>query len=240
MVAKAQTTNGNDRSGPGTGTRGERTRAAIVAAGRERFASLGYAGTKLADVAADAGVSEPTVAFHFGGKAGLLAAAIGDYYDELVAEIETALDVPGTPRERIGVFARFWLHAHERNHQLHGVFIGEGGWSTGDPDVVAALRENNRRVTRHFERLLEDLRAEGELKPEVSTRLTRDAFFGTAEHSFRGWLGAPDPPDLDQIADAVLEFVLPGAWPPAGGAVAGVGEPSLASIEQKLDRLLAR
>jgi AcrR family transcriptional regulator len=51
-----------------------RTYEAVLAAGRQRFLSDGYAATTIASVAADAGVSVETVYKSFGGKSGLVAA----------------------------------------------------------------------------------------------------------------------------------------------------------------------
>lgn len=56
--------------------RAARTRAAVLAAARERFLADGYAGTTMRSVAQAAGVSVPTVELAFGTKAALLKAAI--------------------------------------------------------------------------------------------------------------------------------------------------------------------
>lgn len=52
----------------------QRTYDAVLAAGRQRFLSDGYAATTIASVAADAGVSVETVYKVFGGKSGLVTA----------------------------------------------------------------------------------------------------------------------------------------------------------------------
>jgi AcrR family transcriptional regulator len=48
----------------------------VLAAARSRFAEHGYDGTKLRDVAADAGVDVALVSYHFGSKDGLFSAAM--------------------------------------------------------------------------------------------------------------------------------------------------------------------
>lgn len=52
------------------------TRTAILAAARQRFATLGYAGTSLRAVASDAGVDKALVAHYFGSKDDLFLAAM--------------------------------------------------------------------------------------------------------------------------------------------------------------------
>lgn len=218
------------------GTRGDRTRRAIVAAARERFTANGFEDTTLGDVAADAGVSGPTVAFHFGSKLGLLTAVINGYYDDLIGRVEAVIDEPSSPMDRLVAFARFWLRAIDGDFDLFGVFIGQGGIRGVASESGAALRANNARVTRLFERLIEDLKADGTLRADVPTRLVRDAFFGTAEHVLRGQLHTVRSLDHRRAADRILDLVLHGAAAPAKAPPAG--DTRLIAIEQKLDRVL--
>jgi AcrR family transcriptional regulator len=62
------------RRGPRAG--GADTRQAILHAARARFGAHGYDGTKLRDVAADAGVDVALVSYFFGSKDGLFTAAM--------------------------------------------------------------------------------------------------------------------------------------------------------------------
>jgi AcrR family transcriptional regulator len=52
----------------------ERSKAALVDAALEEFASKGFAGARVRDIAERAGVSKDLITYHFGGKDGLLAA----------------------------------------------------------------------------------------------------------------------------------------------------------------------
>jgi AcrR family transcriptional regulator len=61
------------RRGPRAGAD---TRGAILEAARARFGAHGYDGTRLRDVAADAGVDVALVSYFFGSKDGLFAAAM--------------------------------------------------------------------------------------------------------------------------------------------------------------------
>ena len=54
----------------------EATVAALIAVARELFAERGYDGTRVADIAAVAGVSNGALYAHFGSKAELLAGAL--------------------------------------------------------------------------------------------------------------------------------------------------------------------
>jgi TetR/AcrR family transcriptional regulator, fatty acid metabolism regulator protein len=225
-------------SAPAAATRGDRTRAAILGAARRRFAEHGFDRTRLAEIAADAGVAEPTVAFHFGSKSGLLVAVMRAEYDGLVREIEEVVAAPAAPEARLSAFARYWVHTLDERSDLIAVFGSQGRLGHGGAEFAAAFADCNRRVTRVFERLVQDLKAAGVLAAGVPARILRDAFFGTTEHLLLGRALTGRPADLDRAADDVLALLRHGAAAPRARA-ARTG-PTLATLDAKLDELLAR
>ncbi len=73
---------------------GERSRRRLLEAARAEFAERGYAGARVASIAARAGVNKQLISYHFGGKRGL--------YDQVRAqwlrrERELRGDSPGLP-----------------------------------------------------------------------------------------------------------------------------------------------
>jgi AcrR family transcriptional regulator len=69
-----------------------RTRAALLDAGRQAFAELGYAQTTIADIASRAGVASGTVYVHFAGKEELVDALLADFNAELARTLEPILE----------------------------------------------------------------------------------------------------------------------------------------------------
>lgn len=220
---------------PSSSTRGDRTRAAILEAAARHLAEVGLEGLRAPQVAGEAGVSEATVWFHFGTKAGLLVAVMEAYYDRLVTDLAEVVDRATTPRDRLAAFAHAWLHRIAGDLALVGE-LGRHGRHAPHDEVGTAFAACNRRVTRLFERLVEDLVATGTLRPDVSPRLVRDAFFGTSEHLLVGRHVTGRRDDLDELADELLRLLLDGA------AVAAAPEPEapdpLVAMDRKLDRLL--
>jgi AcrR family transcriptional regulator len=115
--------------------RSDATRAAILAAARERFASDGYERATIRAIAAQAGIDPAMVMRYFGNKEGLFASA---------AEFDLRLPDPKTmPRQRIGAlvvahFLQRWesddslmalLRAGITNqaaaHRLRGIFASQ-------------------------------------------------------------------------------------------------------------------
>ena len=224
-------------------TRRERTRAAVLDAARVRFAEDGFDTATLARIAADAGVAEPTIAHHFGSKAGLLVAVMQAYYARLVDELESVLDVPG-PGEQLRAFAAWWPAYNGEHWDLLAVF-GRQGRPGGDAEVVAAFADQNRRVTGRVDRLLADCVAVGVLREGVPLRVLRDAVFGTTEHLLLGRALTGRPADVPAAATALLDLLLHGAAP--SGAVARTPTSAdtevldaLRRVEAKLDAALER
>ncbi|MFI6297808.1 TetR family transcriptional regulator [Nonomuraea sp. NPDC050790] len=66
------------------------TRQRLLHAAADAFAERGYDGTRVADIAAAAGVSNGALYAHFGSKADLLVAALRAHGPRLLAELLTA------------------------------------------------------------------------------------------------------------------------------------------------------
>jgi AcrR family transcriptional regulator len=81
---------------------GEKSRAALLDAALEEFSAKGFAGTRVRDVAARAGVSKDLIAYHFGSKDGLYLAV-----QQAWLERE---DTFADPRQPIGDLVARYLH----------------------------------------------------------------------------------------------------------------------------------
>ena len=75
-------------------------RAQLIEVGRAAFASNGYDGTSVEEIAKRAKVSKPIVYEHFGGKEGLYAVIVDREMDYVVRRLVEAIST-GTPRERV-------------------------------------------------------------------------------------------------------------------------------------------
>jgi AcrR family transcriptional regulator len=89
----------------------EATRAALVAAARQRFTEVGFAATSLDDVAADAGTTKGAVYHHFKDKKALFRAVYEDVSRQLIAAVATSPGTGGSPGE-VALHA-FLIHAGE-------------------------------------------------------------------------------------------------------------------------------
>lgn len=133
-------------------------RAAVLDAALKRFSAHGYAGTRLADVAADAGYSEALVYFHFQSKAAL--------FREVVARIDadSAWFEPDSPPDAFVAQMRegeLRYHLDARWRALDRVWAEALG---GDRELLEMLRPQLRQSVGALEALL--ARFDGETPTE--------------------------------------------------------------------------
>jgi AcrR family transcriptional regulator len=186
------------------------TRAAVLAAARERFLDRGYRATTIDEIAAVAGVSKPTVFTAVGNKTQLLkvvrdVAMAGDDDAAPVAQrpsVERARDAP-TAEQALGLITAHSVGLSVRYARLDEVVRGAA--ATGEPDLVE-LWETSERQRRAGARILLDIvRSKGPLRsgldpdraedilsnylaPDVYLRLVER--LGWSVEEFQQWLQA--------------------------------------------------
>jgi AcrR family transcriptional regulator len=205
-----------------------------VEAATTAFTETGYTATTMADVAARAGVAEATVFLHFGSKAGLLAAVMRRYYDELAATCERVAGAASDPVERLRLLTLHWATRLRDDWQLTSNFAQQGRFHT-DPDLAEQFIACNRQITRIYGGVVADLQQRGILDDTLPTRVIRDVVFGTLEHLVISHTTIGRPDDIEAAAEALVRLLLHGA----GGAARAPAD-RLTRIEDKLDDLLAR
>jgi len=78
------------------------TRAALMQAGMERFATLGFDGATTEEIARHAGVNKAMISYHFGGKDGLYRAILEAAFGPVVDRLEAVAAVEAPPEQVLG------------------------------------------------------------------------------------------------------------------------------------------
>jgi AcrR family transcriptional regulator len=127
---------------PGPRLPADERRATIAEAARPLFARDGYAGTKLDDVAAAAGVTKPIVYRHFGSKKGLYLALLRRHEEDL-PRFSAGIDGPGAggdPEDALRAILSVWLDYVRENIDNWSLLFRDG---SGD----AEIREHREQVS---------------------------------------------------------------------------------------------
>ncbi len=186
-----------------------RTRQAIIAAADRLFVEVGYGATSFNLIAAEAGVSRPTVFAAFGSKAALLREVVdqalaGD--DEAVPVSERPWFRPvweaGTPGEVLDSYADVCLIIGRRAARLFETVRRAADHASEAADLWATLQTNRRAGAAMVVDRIRDL---GDLAVDDRARAATDLLWilndpghyaslvldcGWSEDAFRTWLSA--------------------------------------------------
>ena len=146
----------------------EQTRAEILATARRLFSERGYAATPIGDIAAEAGVSVPTLYTSIGSKAQIALSLVGFINDEVdMGALGAAQSAAATPKELLRANARLTRVLHERCGDIIKALTSA---AAADTDVAPAEAEGRRVHREGCHRVIEHLQAMNAL----SARLTVD------------------------------------------------------------------
>jgi AcrR family transcriptional regulator len=136
----------------------ERTKARIIEAAIEEFSAKGFAGARVSEIAAKAGVNQQLIAYYFDGKEGLYL-EIGRQWRQYEAEmLPDDVDFP----EMIKRYVRASVDT-----KLGGKMIAWAGLAdTGEDANDEEARESNARLRQEVEALRERQKA-GYLSPDI-------------------------------------------------------------------------
>ena len=141
------------------------TRRQIVRAARRLFVSLGYVGTTVEGIAADAGVAVATVYMAFGTKAAM-ARELNDLIDEeaRVAEFHARLALAMEPAELIAAAVALNLSVYE---QCGDIIEATRAGAAVDATLAQVYAEGTRRHEAGIRSAIDRLQAAGALRPEI-------------------------------------------------------------------------
>ncbi len=142
----------------------EHVRTRLLKAAVRVFDRKGYAGASVREIAEQAGVTKPTLYYHFGSKEGLLVAILTQAQHEFTHHIELALQRRGTAIDRIIALCQDLYGLFAQNVPVarvaHAVFLGP-------PDMAPPfdLTVFESAFRRAVERMVAEGQAAGELRP---------------------------------------------------------------------------
>ncbi len=121
----------------GRQSKGDRTRASILAAAERYFAERGFAATRLEDVAEEVGVRRAALFYHFRDKQALYDAVVEDAFTPLLGRLGEVLSATGSVTERIDTCIEVWVDAVGARPSLARFMLREAAGA--DPGVVPPL-----------------------------------------------------------------------------------------------------
>jgi len=198
-------------------------RHAILAAAERIFARSGFTGTRMADVAAEAGLATGTLYNYFANRDALLSSLIERRSEELLAAVRTAAEGAGAdePRAILLSMLRTSFQYLEAHRALFAALQGATGISGRQ---MASINRRCVESQRSYHAIIADvlgraIRA-GRVRADVPTSVLVDFLTGAAHGVMRAWMArnagaaGAEQPLVDRAAD-VVDLFLRGASVPS-------------------------
>ncbi len=136
-------------------------RQALVEAAVRVFSARGYAGATTAEIAREAGVSEPILYRHFRSKRELYLACVEAAWHAFRREVQRAIAETEDPADYTLAIARAARAYHERRHGPTVLWIQALTEGADDPQIRRFLRRHVREVHAFIRGIIDEARAAG-------------------------------------------------------------------------------
>ena len=163
------------------------TRAKLIKAAREAFATKGFAESSMDDLTAQAGLTRGALYHHFGDKKGLLEAVVGQIDHEMTTRLGEILANAATTWDGfVDDSIAYILMATEP--EIQRIMLLDGPSVLGDPSRWPGQNSCIRSTERSLQKLLDD----GVIRPldaQATSRLINGSLFSAAL-----WIAHSDDP----------------------------------------------
>lgn len=201
------------KDGKGGNPREGDRKATILRAAVEVFATKGYHGCRIADVAREAGVAYGLVYHYFKNKDELLQSVFRLGFDSFIAKLTAVTRSEAPLAEKIHAIADFALESYREDPRGMRVLILQIARS---PAIGGANRQHAfSEIVQHCVEMFTRAQKAGELRPDVDPLLAAATFFGHLEMGLTtfvvGFYDAEDPVRLAAAKQQLAETFLRGA-----------------------------
>ncbi len=176
----------------------EEKRKQILDAAVRVFARSGYYGSRVGDIAEEAGVAHGLLYHYFASKEEVLQTIFRENWGELLQRFREVERSGEPPAEKLAGIAKILLRTWRNDPDLVTVMIREVARS-------AQLREQVDEVREAFaivQRVVEQGQADGTFRQDVDPRLASWVVYGGLEEILTGWVLGQLPAGDEEVARA--------------------------------------
>jgi AcrR family transcriptional regulator len=187
----------------------EDRRALLLEAAVKVFARRGYHGSRVGDIAEEAGVAHGLLYHYFSSKEQVLHVVFRENFGALLARFRAVEESEEPAAEKLEGIAKILLRTWRNDPDLVTVMVREVARSPQLQEQVDEVREAFAIV----QRVVEQGQAEGAFRPDVDARFASWIVYGGLEAVLTGWVlgGLPDgDEDVARAERTAIELVLRG------------------------------
>jgi AcrR family transcriptional regulator len=180
------------------------TRAKLIAAGRQAFGTVGYAGASMDDFTAGAGLTRGALYHHFGDKKGLLQAVMQDIDREMTVRLNRiSAEAPNRWQGFVEECVAYIEMALEP--EIQRIMFRDGPAVMGD---VSQWPTNNGCIAA-LSRSIEQLKADG-VMADIDTETAARLINGASSHAALWIANSDDPEETSKRAVSGFRTLLEG------------------------------
>jgi AcrR family transcriptional regulator len=191
------------------------TRERLLAAARSVFASRGFHGASVEEIASEAGFSTGALYSNFDGKEDLFLVLMEREIAEHAREISDAVQARTSVAERAAGGARRWMTMIEREPELLLLFTEFWAYGVRDAQVRPKVAARFAQVRELLTRLIADGVREFDLELQMPAEQLAVAIDALADGIARQKLADPDAVP-DELMGKILSLLFEAATRPAG------------------------
>jgi AcrR family transcriptional regulator len=190
-------------------------REAILEAAETVFSSKGFTGSRMADVAEEAGVATGTLYNYFQNKQDVFGSLIELRSRSFLAELEKVEAAEPAPLARLRALIAAGFAWIERHRGVFAVFLELGMNSAMEAQRVCgeSHEETHRHARDIFERAIADAIGAGDISSAYDPAELNAYLHGSIHGAIELWLRGDGSDPLDQRVDRLMSLFLHGAAP---------------------------
>lgn len=162
------------------------------------FARTGYHGSRVGDIAEEAGVAHGLLYHYFASKEEVLQTIFRENWGELIERFRAVEAAEEPAAEKLEGVAKILLRTWRNDPDLVTVMVREVARSPQLQTQVVEVREAFAIV----QRIVEQGQRDGDFRPEVDARLASWLLYGGLEEVLTGWVLGGLPADDREVARA--------------------------------------
>jgi TetR/AcrR family fatty acid metabolism transcriptional regulator len=173
------------------------------------FARRGYHGSRVGDIATEAGVAHGLLYHYFASKEEVLETVFRDNFGELLERFRAVESSEEAAAEKLEGIAKILLRTWRNDPDLVTVMVREVARSPQLQSQVEEVRE----AFAIIQRVIEQGQADGTFRRDVDARLASWIVYGGLEEVLTGWVLGQLPDGDDEVARAertAIDLVLGG------------------------------
>jgi TetR/AcrR family transcriptional regulator, fatty acid metabolism regulator protein len=184
-------------------------RKLILDAAVRVFAEHGFHGSRVGDIAEDAGVAHGLLYHYFSSKEEVLRTIFVENWGQLIVRFRAVEESDEPAEKKLEGIAKILLRTWRNDPALVTVMVREVARSHHLQDQVVEVRE----AFVILQRVIEEGQASGDFRREVDARFAAWTIYGGLEELLTGWVlgGLPDAePDIATAESTAIELALRG------------------------------